>query len=71
MKRWLFITGIIIIALLTAVWVYLLFFGDHAKDDLYSLFGFGDTTDPNATFEPTVTPDTTTQNDVTKEKLRS
>ena len=70
MKRWLFITGIIIIALLTAVWVYLLFFGDNAKDDLYSLFGFGDTTDPKAIFEPTVTPDTTTQNDVTKEKLR-
>jgi hypothetical protein len=45
MKRWLLISSIILILLLIAVWVYLLFFNTNTKSDLFSGFGFGDTTD--------------------------
>jgi hypothetical protein len=48
MKRWLFITGIIFIVILTAIWVYLLFFGAPTKEDLFNAFDFGDTTDESA-----------------------
>jgi hypothetical protein len=39
MKRWLYITGIVVILLLIAVWVFLLLASDKQKRDIYNTFG--------------------------------
>jgi len=64
MKRWLFISGIVTIIILMAVWVYLLFFGVPSKGEVFNAFDFGDTTDqnipgPTATEEVVVTDNNT------------
>lgn len=54
MKRWLFISGIVTIVILIAVWLYLLFFGAPTKEELFNVFNFGDTTDETVIEVPPV-----------------
>lgn len=54
MKRTLFIIGLLIILLLTGVLLFLLFANDQQKQEIFSAFNFGDTTDPTAPIETIV-----------------